>query len=120
MNYKELRVWQRSVDLVTKVYEVTSRFPTDERYCLTNQMRRATISISSDIAEGHSRKLNADFSRFLRIAFGSCSEMETQVIIACKLSYIDKETSGQIINEVEIVQKMLNKLISTLKSKVTK
>lgn len=114
MNYKELTVWQRSVDLVQEVYTVTKLFPADERYCLIDQMRRAAISIPSNIAEGHSRKLKPDFSRFLRIAMSSCAELETQLIIANRLGYLDNNALSKLTEETEAMQKMLNKLISTL------
>ncbi|MBI4092783.1 MAG: four helix bundle protein [Candidatus Kerfeldbacteria bacterium] len=86
-NFKELRVWQKSIKLVTQVYEITKRFPDDEKYGLVIQMRRSAVSIPSNIAEGHMRTTNKDFKQFLSIARGSCAELETQVVIAAELGY---------------------------------
>ncbi|ASW74926.1 four helix bundle protein [Chryseobacterium piperi] len=84
-NYKELIVWQKSVDLVTEVYSYTKNFPKEEMYGLTNQIRRSSISIPSNIAEGHSRRSQADYIQFLKIARGSCAELDTQLIISKNL-----------------------------------
>lgn len=81
-NYKELIVWQKSVDLVTEVYAVTKDFPKEEIYSLTSQIRRSAISIPSNIAEGHSRRSQTDYLQFLKIARGSCAELETQLLIS--------------------------------------
>ena len=116
MDHKELEVWKRSVALVTAVYRVTEEFPSQEQLGLTNQIRRAAVSIPSNIAEGHSRKAHADFIRFLRIALGSCSELETQVIIAGNLKYIDTEVSENLLGDCLIIQKMIRKLIKSLET----
>lgn len=84
-NFKELLVWQKSINFVTEIYEVTNNFPKDEMYGLTSQIRRASISIPSNIAEGNSRRSVADYLQFLKIARGSCAEVETQLIIAQNL-----------------------------------
>ncbi|MGE8537506.1 four helix bundle protein [Chryseobacterium sp.] len=76
-NYKELIVWQKSVDLVTEIYTVTTAFPKEELYGLTSQIRRSSISIPSNIAEGHSRRSTSDYLQFLKIARGSSAELET-------------------------------------------
>lgn len=114
MNYNDLQVWKDSVQLVTEIYQITKIFPTEERYCLVDQIRRAAISVPSNIAEGHARNSKADFSRFLRISLGSCTELETQVIIARNLGYISDNEMQTILQKSLIIRKMLAKLISTL------
>jgi four helix bundle protein len=114
MNYNDLQVWQESMLLVTAVYKLSSLFPNDERYGLTDQMRRAAVSIPSNIAEGHARNSKPDFARFLRISLGSCTELETQIIIAKNLEYVTEEKIELILNQSLVIRKMLTKLISTL------
>lgn len=116
-SYKQLIVWQKSIDLVVEIYNITNKFPKAELYGLTNQMRRAVVSIPSNIAEGYMRKSRKEYIQFLRISFASGGELETQIIIAKKLKFI---TANDIIKTEEIlneVMRMLNKLISTLSSK---
>ena len=86
-NYKELKVWQKSMDLTVKVYQLTSMFPDSEKYNLTSQARRSSVSIPSNIAEGAGRHTKADFSRFLDIAYGSSSELDTQLILSHDLIF---------------------------------
>ncbi len=114
MNYNDLTVWKKSMDFVTKVYKITKQFPSDERYGLTDQMRRAAISIPSNIAEGHARKSKVDFARFLRISLGSCTELETQVMIAHNLEYLTKNEMDPMLEESLEIRKMITKLIATL------
>ena len=90
MDHKELDVWKKSMDLVVIVYQLTKLFPESEKYGLTSQMRRAAVSIPSNIAEGAARKGDKEFIQFLYIAIGSLSEIETQYLIAIRLSFIDK------------------------------
>src|SRR3989304_1877241 len=87
-SYKDLIVWQKAVKLALVVYELTSRFPKEESFGLTSQMRRSAVSIPSNIAEGRSRGTKKDFIQFLRIAFGSGAELETQIIIAKQIDNI--------------------------------
>ncbi len=101
--YRELRVWQSSVDLVVEIYKLTDNFPHHEIYALVQQMRRATVSIPSNIAEGHGRKTPREFAMFLRNANGSLRELETQLIIAEKLGYLRKiqlTTVGERMNDI--------------------
>jgi four helix bundle protein len=109
-NYKELKVWQKSVDLSTKVYEITSGFPSSEIYGLTSQIRRSAISIPSNIAEGSGRGSNKEFLHFLSIGLGSAFELETQMIIAEKLNMLKKEDSEVILAEVNEIEKMIRGL----------
>jgi four helix bundle protein len=105
--YKNLIIWKRSVALATKVYEVTQKFPREEKYGLTSQIRRCVVSISSNIAEGAGRNTDKDFNHFLGIAYGSSYELETQIIIAENLEYINKPVSRRLCNEIDEIQKMI-------------
>lgn len=113
-NFKELIVWQKSVDLVAEVYTITRGFPEEEKYALVNQMRRAAVSIPSNISEGHMRATKKDFKHFLTMARGSCAELETQFFIAEKLRYINLEKRDDILLRIEEVSKMLSSLSSKL------
>ena len=93
-SYQDLIVWQKAMDLVTEIYRITKNFPKEEIYGLTNQMRRAAISIPSNIAEGHARKSRAEYIRFLSIAQGSRAELETQILIAVRLGYLADDESN--------------------------
>lgn len=116
-SYRDLIVWQKGLDLVTKIYDTTSQFPKEEIYGLTSQMRHSAVSIPSNIAEGYARKHKQEYIQFLRIAFGSGAELETQVEIAKRLHYISGESTQEIENLLTEVMKMLNKLISSLVAK---
>ncbi len=111
-SFKQLIVWQRSIELVKEVYAITNKFPKEELYGLVSQMRRAAISIPSNIAEGKKRKTKKDFLHFLRIADGSAAELETQIIIAKDLyPQINFLKSESLLEEV---QKMLITMIKKL------
>jgi four helix bundle protein len=113
--YKDLLVWSKAIDLVTAVYQLTESFPKEEIFGLTSQMRRAAVSIPSNIAEGKLRGGSKEFKHFLSIAFGSGGELETQIEIAKKLqktSNLDYRNVDMILLEV---MKMLNSLISSIK-----
>lgn len=114
-SYKQLTVWQKSINLVEGIYTLTSEFPNAEIYGLTSQMRRAVISIPSNIAEGQKRKDLPEYLQFLRIANGSAAELETQLIISRRL--YPRLTYSGVEPLLEEVQKMLTVLIRTLKSK---
>jgi len=114
-SYKELAVWQKSVQLVVEIYNLTERFPKEETYGLTSQARRASVSIPSNIAEGSKRKDLPEYLQFLRIADASAAELETQIVIAKKLyAVLDYSKIDGLLEEI---QKMLNTLISKLKSR---
>ncbi len=114
-NYEKLIVWQKAVDLSMRIYEVTKKFPKEEIYGLTSQMRRASVSIPSNIAEGSERNNKGEFKQFLGIAKGSTAELETQVFIAFKLKYIsdiERETiKGKTIEILKILGTLIHKLI---------
>ena len=113
-SYKELKVWQRSIDLVTAVYKLTDTFPKSEVYGLTSQMRRAAVSIPSNIAEGYSRRHRQEYIQFIKIAFGSGAELETQFVIAKQLGYANPEQLKKAEDLLEEAMKMLNKLVVAL------
>ena len=112
-DYKELEVWKKGIALVLAIYEILKKFPKDEQYALADQIKRAGVSIPSNIAEGASRNTTKEFIQFLYIALGSASELETQIIIAEKLGYVKNEET--LLSEITIIRKMLNALISSLK-----
>jgi four helix bundle protein len=114
-NFRSLQVWQKSIDLAVIIYKVTSKFPKDELYGITSQMRRCSVSISSNIAEGAGRNSKQDFRRFLNIAYSSACELETQLIISNKLKYVTGKQNKMIFNLIEEIQKMLYGLTKTLK-----
>lgn len=113
--YQELRVWQNSMQLARKVYEVTKQFPREETYGLTSQMRRAAISVSSNIAEGQGRSSRGEFKQFLCIARGSLFELETQFLLARSLGYISETDTSSIERALSDVAPVLNALIRSLK-----
>jgi len=116
VTYKDLIVWQRAMELVVAIYELTECFPNTERYGLSSQMRRAAVSIPSNIAEGRRRGGRKEYRYFLVIAYGSGAELETQLEIAKKLSFSgDSEftKSEMLLGEV---MRMLNKVLSTLRT----
>lgn len=113
-NYKELIVWQKSVDLVEKVFQVTRTFPQTEVYGIVNQMRRAAVAVPSNIAEGAGRNYTKEFIKFLSIAFGSANELETQLIIAKRLKYLSEQDYEAINGLLNEIFKMLNVLMSRL------
>jgi len=115
--YQDLTVWQKSIELVIAVYKLTDNFPKEEIFGLTSQIRRATVSIPSNIAEGKMRGGDVEFKRFLLIAFASGAELETQLFISKKLPKTDKLDYNKVDSSLEEVMKMLNKLISTLEPK---
>lgn len=114
-NYRELIVWQKAMNLVELVYQATKRFPREELYGLTSQVRRSAVSIPSNIAEGQARKSTAEFLNFLSIANGSRAEMETQILLAQRLNYATNDTAQQILSLSEEVNRLLNGLMKSLK-----
>lgn len=116
-NYRDLIVWQKAIGLTVNVYEMTKKFPKEELYGLTSQIRRAAVSIPSNIAEGQGRRSPMEFLRFLSIAQGSRAEAETQVIIAHKLGYVDEKTAEAILHSFSEISSLTNGLINHLRSR---
>jgi len=114
-SYKELSVWQQSMNLVSEVYRITRPFPREEIYGLTSQLRRCAVSVPSNIAEGQGRSTRGEFLQFLCHARGSLFEMETQLIIAAELGYVSDNDQRVVINQLTRVAKLLNALITSLR-----
>ncbi|MDO4230215.1 MAG: four helix bundle protein [Capnocytophaga sp.] len=114
-SYKELIVWQKSIILVKQIYNVTRLFPEEEKFGLTNQIRRSSVSIPSNIAEGYGRGSSKSYLQFLSVARGSLFELETQLYIAKELRFISEENSQVIEGLIFEIGKMLNSLIVKLK-----
>jgi four helix bundle protein len=114
--YKDLIVWQKAIALVKDVYIETEGFPSREMYGLTSQIRRSAVSIPSNIAEGHGRRSDADFGRFLTISLGSLFEMETQLVIAREIGFLDQERHLTLANQVDEVEAMLEALLRKVKA----
>lgn len=114
-DFKSLKVWQKSHQLALAVYKATTRFPRDELYGLTSQMRRSSSSIPANIAEGCGRDRDADFARFLRIAMGSANELEYHCLLSRDLGLLNGESHERLGGNVTEVKRMLNAFIQTLK-----
>jgi four helix bundle protein len=115
-DFRQLKVWAKAHQLALDVYKATSKFPKGELYGLTSQIRRASISIPSNIAEGCGRNSDPDFARFLQIAMGSASETEYQLLLSKDLEFMSKEHYETLHNEVEEVKRMLASLLKTVRS----
>lgn len=109
-SFENLEVWQKSRNLVISVYKITAGFPLDEKYGLSSQLRRAAISVSSNIAEGSTRWSKIDQARFYQIAFGSLMEVLNQSILASDLGFIENQVLTEIRNDIESIGRMLNSL----------
>ncbi len=112
--YTELKVWQKSMDLAENIYGLTARFPREETYGLSAQMRRAAVSIPSNIAEGYGRDQPGYISQFLRIALGSSRELETQLILTVRLRLATEEQSHQARSLCDEISKMLRSLLRSV------
>jgi four helix bundle protein len=112
--HKDLDVWNKSMELAEKLYNLTTNFPKDEQYGLISQIRRSAVSIPSNIAEGAARNSNKEFVQFLYIALGSLSEIETQLLLANRLKFIQEAT---LLDDIESIRKMLLGLIKFLKGR---
>ena len=114
-NFRDYKVWQDAVDYATYVYEVTSQLPWFEKKGLCDQLQRAVVSISSNIAEGAGRPTDNDFAHFLDMALGSANEVETQLLISKNLKYITEEQHHQLMNRLSGIQKQLTGLIASIR-----
>jgi len=115
--HKNLKVWQESKELVTLIYALTSKFPKEEVYSITAQIKRAAISIPSNIAEGAARNSNKEYIHFLYIALGSVAELDTQLILAKDLNFINENDFNEITDKLDSIGKMLSGLIKYRQSK---
>ena len=116
-DFRKLQVWKKSHDLTLRIYEITSQFPREETYGLTSQIRRASASIPTNIAEGCGREGAAEFARFLQIAMGSASETEYLIILAHDLKYVNDDQYVAVIDTIVSIKKMLAALIRNIRTK---
>jgi four helix bundle protein len=115
--HKDLDVWKNSINFVTTIYETTKSFPNSEMFGLVNQIRRAAVSVPSNISEGASRNSNKEFIRFLYISLGSISEIETQLIISQNLNYISERIYNELTEKLNLIKVEMLGLIKFLKNK---
>ncbi len=116
-SYKELKVWQKAYQLCVEIYRITKRFPAEEKFGLTSQIRRAAVSIPSNIAEGYGRKTTGEYIQSLYIAYGSICELETQILLTGDLGYIKPEILEGLQNYIGDIERMLKALVKSLKNK---
>jgi four helix bundle protein len=116
-NYKDLKVWQKSYELCLEIYRITAKFPKEEIYGLTSQIRRSAVSILSNIAEGYGRKTTADYIRMLYISYGSVCELETQILLAGDLDLIEKGVLDKLKEDIAEIERMLKAFIKSLENK---
>lgn len=114
-DFKNLKIWQKGISLVVDIYRTSQSFPEEEKFGLTSQMRRSSVSIPSNITEGSGRNSDKDFKRFLDISLGSSFELETQIIIAHKLSFLSEGDFKSLIESVQEEQKMITGMQKSLK-----
>lgn len=117
VSYRNLQVWQKSMDLAEVVYEATRDFPKVEMYGLTSQMRRCGVSIAANIAEGYGRDSDGSFVQFLRVSQGSLKELETHVILSGRLGFMNPEVVETVLNRSDEIGRMLRGLISSIQRK---
>ena len=115
-DFRNYKVWHLSLDFVEEIYRITDSFPPEERYGLSSQMRRAAVSIVSNIAAGASRSSEIDFARFIEMSVGSTFEIETQIIVAVRLSYIEQKVADMLIDSLKNIQKILNSLLTKIRN----
>ena len=115
--HENLEVWKKSVDFVVEIYKLTESFPNEEKFGLTSQVRRASVSIPTNIAEGAARTSNKEFAHFLSISQGSASEVATEILIAAKLGFIEKESFAEISAKLNEIGRMITGLRNHIKSK---
>jgi len=113
-NFRNLDIWRLGMEIVVDVYKCTKGFPKEEMYGLVSQMRRASLSIASNIAEGFNRYHNKEYRQFLYIALGSCGELETQIEASFLLQYIDEKIKNTILEKIDHESRMLRNLIKKL------
>ena len=115
-NFRELRIWQRSIDLAEAIYKITADFPKEEKYGLISQLRRCCVSVPSNISEGAGRSTNKQFKYFLEISMGSCNELQTQLELSFRFNFISKEILDKLNDEILQILKMILIFYNSLKS----
>ena len=113
-SFRELKIWKVAMGLVKKIYQRTKSFPKEELYGLTSQMRRSAVSIPSNVAEGFRRQHNNEFKQFLYITLGSCAELETQIVIAKELNYINTTQESDFLESLDHICRMTSNLVKKL------
>ena len=116
-NYRDLKVWQKAYQLCLEVYRVTKEFPSEEKYGLVSQIRRAAVSIPSNVAEGYGRKTTPEYIQFLYVAYGSLCELETQILLSGDLGFVDSKEIEAIEGKIGELERMLKALIKSLAAK---
>jgi four helix bundle protein len=117
-SFRDLIVWQKAMRLVELVYSITNDFPSDERYALTSQLKRAAVSVPSNIAEGYGRNSTVDYIRFLKVSLGSLDELNTQLELAGRLNFMPEDTVKDALELCDEIEKMLVTLVSKLRAKI--
>ena len=115
-NFRDLKIWQSGMEIVLRIYALTNKYPKEELYALISQMRRAAVSMPSNIAEGFARQHNKEYTQFLYIALGSAAELETQIEISCKLKYISESDKNEILDRINQFSRMTKSLIKCITS----
>ena len=113
-SYTDLDIWKKSIELVKRVYVLTEKFPKTETYGLISQMRRASISVPSNVAEGFRRRHNKEYKQFLYVSLGSCAELETQAIISQELNFLNECEKKEILEFSDRISRMISNLIKKL------
>ena len=113
-SYRDLKVWQKAIELAKYVYDVTKDFPADERYGLTQQMRRSSVSVAANIAEGQARSSRNEFVNFLYLSRGSLAELDTQNLLSVELGHIGNKDSEVLVDKIDELQRMIYSLIEKL------
>jgi four helix bundle protein len=112
--YRDLNIWKKAIELVKSIYKTTDKFPREEIYGLTSQMRKAAVSIPSNVAEGFRRFHNKEYRQFLYTSLGSCAELETQITIARELNYLTIDCETQLLEKLDHICRMTSNLIKML------
>ena len=113
-NFRDLDIWKKSIEIVKDIYKIVRKFPKLELYSLTNQIQRASLSISTNIAEGFNKFYNKEYKQFLYIASGSCAELETQIEVATELKYLSENNKKNILEKINHESRMIINLIKKL------
>jgi len=115
--HHDLDVWKRSLDWVEQVYRTSAKWPSDERFGLTSQVRRASVSVAANIAEGAGRRSTSEFLQFVGVARGSLAEVETLVLLSSRLEYTPRDDATRLLNQIDDLGRMLSKLAASLQSR---